>query len=189
MRARRRGSTLRGPRASAITPTPHPLTGFSRYLSGRNQVLLTLAAQIVADLDACGPDEAAARSEARARASDRMWLWTLGAYEVVRTMCQAVRCFSPLFHGELSDLKAELERVRVPNTKMERIKYDRKDRSVPVPSDRAPEIWVDAHKDILVGDPADPMSARRLLATYERVLASLAVEDVRMKHEDAYERD
>lgn len=178
----------RDPRAPAITTTTHPLTGFSRYLAGRHHALLAIAAEIVDHLGACGPDEATVRSAARARASDLMWLWTLGAYEVVRTMCQARACFSDRVHGELSDLKLELERVRVPNTKMERIKYDRKDRSVPVASDRAPEIWDDAHRDILVGDPADPRSARRLLAMYARVLSSLTAEDVRMRHEDAYER-
>jgi hypothetical protein len=117
-----------------------------------------------------------------------MWLWTLGAYEVVRTMCQAPACFSPSSMRELSALKVELERVRVPNTKLEKLKYDRRERSVPVPSERPPEIWVADGKDILVGDPADLVSARRLLALYERVLASLTSEDVQMRHEDAYGR-
>jgi hypothetical protein len=39
-----------------------PLAKFSRYLSGRHQVLLALAAEIRAGLDACGPAEALARS-------------------------------------------------------------------------------------------------------------------------------
>ena len=168
--------------------TPRPLTRFSSYLSGRNDVLLAISAEIIAHLDACGPDEGAARSRSRARASDLMWLWTLGAYEVSRTMCQARACFSARSHRALSDLRLALERVRVPNTKMERLKYDRKSPGVPVRSDRAPEVWADEHRDILIGDPADLVSARRLLAMYAQVLAALTAEDILMKHEDSYER-
>lgn len=163
-----------------------PLVKFSRYLAGRHRVLLGIAAEIRDHLDACGPDEAHARSKSRARASDLMWLWTLGAYEVVRTMCQAPMCFAPTVMREVSALKAELERVRVPNTKMEKVKYDRRERSVPVPSERPAEVWVAARKDILVGDPDALVSARRLLARYAEVLGSLRAEDVRMRHEDAY---
>jgi len=57
-----------------------------------------------------------------------------------------------------------------------------------VRSDRAPEVWADEHRDILIGDPADLVSARRLLAMYAQVLAALTAEDILMKHEDSYER-
>src|SRR5688500_4726233 len=104
-----------------------PLAAFSFYLSGRHQVLLAVADEVLANLDRCGADEQtvqAVQAGPRARASDLMWLWTLGAYEVTRTMCQARACFAPRFLADVTDLKAELERVRVPNTKMEKIKYD-----------------------------------------------------------------
>lgn len=159
-----------------------PLGGFSPYLSGRDQVLLDIAGEIVGQLDAASEQEGPGR-----RASDLMWLWTLGAYEVVRTMAQAQRCFSARFLAELSDLKVALERVRVPNTKMERIKYDRRARSVPVRSDRGPDVWDAARKDLLVGDPADAVSARRLLASYARVMTSLTAADVLMRHEALFE--
>jgi hypothetical protein len=168
-----------------VTEGP-PLARFSAYLAGRDAALRAVAAEIVAHLDACGDDEATARSPSRARASDLMWLWTLGAYEVVRTMCQAQACFAARVHRPLAALKAELERVRVPNTKLERPQYDRRARGVPVRSDRAPELWVADGKDILVGDPADAVSARRLLASYARMQAALTAGDVLRRHEDAY---
>ena len=167
-------------------PTRCPLVAFSFYLSGRNQVLLSIAAEIVEALDACVSSDEAAPCASRTRASDLMWLWTLGAYEVIRTMCQARACFSASFHGAASDLKIELERVRVPNTKMERIKYDRKARAVPVGSDRAPDVWDKVNKDLRVGDPADAVSARMLLRNYARVMASLTARDVLMSHEDSF---
>lgn len=157
-------------------PAEHPLTAFSPYLASRHQVLLSIAAEIHDHLDAA----------ARPRASDLMWLWTLGAYELVRTICQAHACFAPRFHRAAADLRIDLERVRVASTKMERVKYDRKDRSIPVPSDREPDLWDDARNDLLVGDPAAPVSARHLLAEYARVLASLTPDDVLMRHEDSF---
>lgn len=158
-----------------MTAAP-PLAAFSPYLASRDQVLRTIAAEILLHLDAAD----------RPRASDLAWLWTLGAYEVTRTMCQARACFAAPFYRGLADLKHDLERVRVASTKMERIKYDRRDRSVPIPSDRPADLWDPISRDLLLGDPADPRSARRLLAAYLGVLGSLTPADVRMRHEDAF---
>lgn len=166
--------------------TQDPLTAFSFYLAGRHHVLLAIAEEILANLDRC--DAGGALSGPRSRASDLMWLWTLGAYEVTRTMCQAHACFSTRFLALLSGLKADLEAVRVPNTKMERVKYDRKDRTIPVRSDRAPDLWDPDNKDILVGDPANAVSARTMLAQYQRVMASLGADEVLSRHEDSFER-
>ena len=168
--------------------TQHPLAAFSFYLSSRHQVPLSISKEIGECLEACASSEGAFPHEARMRASDLMWLWTLGAYEVVRTMCQANRCFSERFRRSLSHLKVDLERVRVPNTKLERIKYNRRDRTIPVTSDRGPDVWDDANKDLLVGDPADAVSCRMLLTSYESVMSSLTPDDVKMSHEDSFGR-
>ncbi|KYF78153.1 hypothetical protein BE11_13595 [Sorangium cellulosum] len=168
--------------------TQHPLAAFSIYLSGRHQVLLSIAREIHEELDACASSEGGFSHEARTRASDLMWLWTLGAYEVIRTMCQAQRCFSERFYRAISSLKVDLERVRVPNTKLERIKYNRRERTIPVSSDRGPDVWDDASKDLLVGDPADAVSGRMLLRSYESVMASLTPDDISMSHEESFER-
>ena len=156
-----------------------PLAAFSAYLAGRNRVVLAIAQEILIALDA--PD-------GRSRASDLMWLWTLGAYEIVRTMCQAPRCFEQAFLKTLHSLKADLERVRVPNTKMERVKYDRKAPSVAVPSDRAADMWDEAERHLLVGDPSDFFSSRSLLGRYADVMGKLTHADVRMSHEQSLAR-
>ena len=54
------------------------------------------------------------------RVESLMWLWILGAYEVVRTMCQAKTCFSSQALDELSRLKKLLSVVRMPAAKMEK---------------------------------------------------------------------
>lgn len=157
-------------------PAEHPLTAFSPYLASRHRVLLTIAAEIHDHLDAA----------TRPRASDLMWLWTLGAYELIRTICQAHACFAPRFHRAAADLRIDLERVRLATSKLEYVKYDRRDRSVPIPSDREPDLWDAPRKDLLVGDPANPASARRLLAEYVHIMRSLTRDEVLMRHEDSY---
>jgi hypothetical protein len=84
-----------------------PLIAFSWYLSGRKNVLLAIAAEIVENLDqACsGPVVDGGRFE---RAESLMWLWTLGAYEVVRAMCQAKSCFLKKAWDELDRFKKSL---------------------------------------------------------------------------------
>ena len=98
-------------------------------------------------------------------------------------MCQAQVCFSARFYRAAAALKLDLERVRVPSTKMERIKYNRKDRSIPVVSDREADLWDGRHQDLRVGDPADALSARMLLGEYARVMSTLTAEDVLASHE------
>lgn len=162
-----------------------PLAAFSMYLSGRNDLLLALGREILELLDT--PEQTGAL-ERRSRASDRMWLWTLGAYEVTRTMCQSRLCFSDRFFAAVSGLKNDLERVRVPNTKMERIQYDRRQAPIAVTSTRAPHEWDDASNDLLIGDPLDLFSSRALLAAYADVMGSLTPDDVRMSHEESLRR-
>jgi len=170
----------------AQATSPYPLAAFSFYLSGRNQVLLSIAEEIGKNLDAADSSAGSFPAGPRTRASDLMWLWTLGAYEVIRTMCQAKECFAARFYTAIADLKIDLERVRIPNTKMERLKYDRKDRTIPVSSNREPDSWDDTSRDLLVGDPAASVSARMLLGKYARVVSSLTLAEVVMSHEDSF---
>jgi hypothetical protein len=81
-----------------------PLIAFSHYLSGRVNVLCSFADEILENLDKgfSGQCVDGGRIE---RAESLMWFWLLGAYEVVRTMHQAKRCFSDRLVDELSSLK------------------------------------------------------------------------------------
>jgi hypothetical protein len=112
-----------------------------------------------------------------------MWLWMLGAYEVVRTMCQAKACFSDSAFNELARLKKALSVVRMPAAKMERA-----GKKEPVTSNRSPTGWDVAKRDLLVNDPeAKPdISARSLLAEFDRVFSSMTKHDVLLRHKDSY---
>ena len=92
----------------------NPLVQYSFYANGRVRVLLSLGVEILAELDAAFPDDSGVLFQHLSRAEELSWLWILGAYEVVRTMCQAKACFSERAHRSMKKLKYELSRVRMP---------------------------------------------------------------------------
>jgi hypothetical protein len=111
-----------------------------------------------------------------------MWLWTLGTYEVVRTMCQAKSCFSPRVLEGLAQLKKILSAVRMPAAKMEK-----PGRKAPVTSDRSPSRVDVPNGDLLVNDPSEPdVSARFVLKEFGRVFSSITKDDVLGRHEESY---
>lgn len=69
------------------------LLAFSFALSTRNNQLTTIADEILDLLDD-GISAQQIDGQNVTRAGILIWLWTLGAYEIVRTMCQAKSCFS-----------------------------------------------------------------------------------------------
>jgi hypothetical protein len=176
------------PKKVLINPTwdqtleHYPLMGFSHYLTGRVEVLLAFADEIVENLDKAFSGTAI-QEEFLTRAESLMWLWTLGAYEVVRTMCQAKRCFSQKAIGNLMLLKKSLSGIRMPAAKME--KAGRKE---PVTSSRSPTGVDHNRRDLLVNDPEDrnDVSARWILAEFDRGFSSISKEDVLARHEEAY---
>jgi hypothetical protein len=156
----------------------NPLWRFSPYLCGRVQVLFDLQQGILHDLDKGFGSITDMGLLSRAESS--LWLWSLAAYEMVRTMCQAKSCFSPQALGILQGLKRELEEVRMPAAKMELAKY-----AGQVTSYRAP-VGVDVrNKDLLIGDPGASVSGRALLARFCEVVTSLKSEDVLQAHSNA----
>lgn len=159
-----------------------PLIAFSWYLSGRKNVLLAIAAEIIENLDRAfsGSVVDGGRFE---RAESLMWLWTLGAYEVVRTMCQAEGCFSSRAGEELAQLKKILSTVRMPAAKMEK-----PGKKAPVTSNRSPSGWDVPNRDLLVNDPESTpdVSARFILGEFDRVFSSITKDDVLVSHEDSY---
>ncbi len=150
-----------------------PLIAFSWYLSGRKNVLLAIAVEIIENLDV----------ERFDRAESLMWLWTLGAYEVVRTMCQAKSCFSETAWDELVQLKKSLSTVRMPAAKMEKA-----GKKIPVTSNRTASGWDFPNRDLIVNDPESTpdVSARSLLREFGRVFSSISNDDVIGTHRSTY---
>ena len=158
-----------------------PLSLFSHYLSGRVHVLLAIADEITENLDDgfSGQVIDGGRVE---RAESLMWLWMLGAYEVVRTMCQANACFTQQALDELNQLKKRLSAVRMPAAKMEK-----PGAKIPVTSNRSPAGWDVSRRDLLVNDPeSTDIFARDLLVEFNRVFSSIKAADILGRHEGAY---
>lgn len=162
-----------------------PLIAFSFYLSGQNNVLLSVSDEIIENLDKGFTNN---HTGLIGHASTLMWFWTLGAYEVIRTMCQAKECFSENFYEKISELKKDLEKVRMPSAKMEK-KQEKKCKKMPVSSNRSPDGGDIPNKDLLVGDPENPISGRMLLEKYDNVLSSLTIKDIKARHENAYNKE
>ncbi len=157
------------------------LSNFSFYLSGRVNVLCMFAEEIIENLDT-GFSASPVQGGRIERAESLMWLWVLGAYEVVRTMVQAEKCFSPSAMEHFRTLKKSLAAVRMPASKMEK-----QGKRIPVNSNRSPAGWDVENRDLLVNDPDDPeVSARRLFNDFDETFLSLRKADILARHEDSY---
>lgn len=156
-----------------------PLIAFSFYLSDKNSLLLNLSDEILENLDKGFGDKI--DTKLIGDASSWTWFWTLGAYEIVRTISQAKECFSEKFITKINELKKQLAVVRMPSAKMEE-----QGENKPVNSNRSPDGWDIENKDLLIGSPENPKSARHLIELYDKTLCSLNPEDVIKHHQESY---
>lgn len=69
-----------------INPARESLLAFSFYLYERNKNVLQLSGEILRNLDIGFNDGKDINSTIIGNASVSMWFWTLGAYEIVRTI-------------------------------------------------------------------------------------------------------
>jgi hypothetical protein len=158
-----------------------PLVKFSFYLWGRAMVLMDIREEILRHLELGFATPGYSEHESLSRAEMLMWLWTLGAYEIVRTMCQENTCFSRGLLAKLRSLKSELAAVRMPASKMEK-----RGKNSPVTSSRSATGIDMKNKDLLVGDPDEGHSAKRLLENFYDVFSGIREDDVVSHHESAY---
>ncbi len=177
-----------------VNPTPEesekrePLLKFSWFLSDRVHILMGFADEIVNNLDRMGPGQISFNGQIVdngidgskiGRAESLTWLWILGAYEVVRTMCQAKDCFSERLLKEIQPLKKSLAEIRMPAAKMEKTH----NRGY-VPSTRSFASGMDYdNKDLFINAPEEPiMSVRKIICEFDRIFCSMMPEDVLKRH-------
>jgi hypothetical protein len=93
-----------------------PLLKFSLYTAVQKSALSNIGQEIVAHLDNSNlPDGHV--SPAILRAYELFWLWTLGAYEVIRVMDEHTGCFAPSVAKQIKALKKRLATIRMPFAK------------------------------------------------------------------------
>ena len=101
---------------------PDPIFRFSIYTGGQILTLERVADKLLV-LSKGWPSEDVDTSAVHnfTEYYDLFWLWTLGAFEVVRTMHQHRKsCFGPDLHEPMEDVLSELTLLRVPFAKQER---------------------------------------------------------------------
>ncbi|MDP2225567.1 MAG: hypothetical protein Q8M57_11430 [Nitrosomonas sp.] len=159
-----------------------PLLLFSFYLAGRVNVLCVIGDEILENLDK-GFSAGCIDSGRIDRAESFMWLWILGAYEVVRTMHQAKQCFSERLTNDLQCLKKSLATVRMPAAKMEK-----PGTRAAVTSNRSPNGWDIGNRDLLINDPDESVNitVRNILKEFDGVFCSITKADVLANHETTY---
>jgi hypothetical protein len=159
------------------------LAKYSFYALGRVQVLMSVRDEIVKQLDFAFQNPKRLSAENMLRAESFSWFWILGAYEVVRTMCQAKQCFSSRTQVKLFKIRKRLSKVRMPAAKME---PEGRHGAAAITSMRSP-AGVDLPKrDLLVGDPRNPLSLRALFDQFGDVFNSLEADDILNSHESVY---
>jgi hypothetical protein len=160
-----------------------PLLKFSFYLSSRVIQLLCLGEEIKGKLDA-GLSPNFIDGRVLGNVGVLAWLWVLGAYEMVRTMCQPRDAFSPPILARLLALKRKLEIVRMPDAKMEP-----KGRNHPANSNRCPPFWDVENRDVVLGDfETGSARFRPLLEEFDAVMSAMTPADVLLHHHETYDR-
>lgn len=96
-----------------------PLALFSAYTQVQCQILESQRNRVLDDLDLAFPLEGSVHGPSLNEAYGNFWLWTLGAYEVARTMAQHRHCFSSNYADQLVQTRKRLAIYRVPFAKQE----------------------------------------------------------------------
>jgi hypothetical protein len=165
----------------------NPLIGFSIYTDIQSNTARTLGREILDCLqtgispEPNGGDGSRCDGQTVMRAHGLFWLWVLGAYEVVRTMCQAKQCFTPAAAAQIKALERLLWLLRIPFAKQE------------LPGKKAPvhaelSIYGVRHSppDLLYAVKDQVVSARDLIEQFASVFAGIERSDVLADHRTAY---
>lgn len=103
----------------------HPLARFSVYTDMQAGYVRAMGLEILERLDQAisETEDGVQVDDPQALVYRNFWFWTLGAYEVVRTMTDkrsgADRCFAPDLSDRLMDLKQRVADIRMPFAKQE----------------------------------------------------------------------
>jgi hypothetical protein len=169
--------------------TDNPLVRYSVYTHVQYLCLQKLMLDFCATLDVAIQREPSLQGEVIVdvagynRSYGQAWLWVLGAYEVVRTMCQTPSCFSPPLAERLRALKKRLTLVRIPFAKQELAGTKESVSVEPSPSGIRSDPC-----DLVFDIGGRAVSIRRLMNDWDAVFTSITLADVvgdRRDHREA----
>jgi hypothetical protein len=171
----------------------NPLTIFSIYTDGQWKTVHDLGLGIIQCLDQSitngdGTTMVTVDGSGFSRSYNQFWLWTLAAYEIVRTMCQAKQCFSDRLVSELAKLENELRLIRVVLAKQE-VPWKRGERSnkkAPVSYEASVHLIRHSPPDLIFKVQGQEISARGLIEQFARVFSGITRADVLADHRTSY---
>lgn len=105
------------------------------------------------------------------------WLWTLGAYEILRTMVQARDCFSDVTQRKLKRLRDELRTIRVPFAKQEM-----PGRPVPIAAEASIAGFGPDQDDLIFIVGTLRISAKAIIWAFRETMSGIHLEDVLKDH-------
>ncbi|NQU67731.1 MAG: hypothetical protein HQ510_07305 [Candidatus Marinimicrobia bacterium] len=112
----------------------------------------------------------------------QIWLWILGAYEVVRTMCQAKACFSDALFDRLIFFKRDIANFRIPFAKQEL-----RGRNIAVHSELSISGYDFVKKDFVFTIDNKKYSFRDYFINFSNLMASITNNDIIHGLEKTYE--
>lgn len=158
-----------------------PLSAFSIATCLQIQFLREVAKDIDALTVSAIRTDGPGGGNALAKAHGLFWLWTLGAYEVVRTMAQAKPCFTEDAHKMLIKEKQHLARIRMPFAKQERA------------GKRVPASWKELFAwgygpdgDIIFDIAGTHVFARKEIARFNAFIDRIERDDIRLCLGESY---
>nr|WP_298521991.1 hypothetical protein [uncultured Halomonas sp.] len=92
----------------------HPLMAFAPLMEMQVRSLDEMAGAIEETLDASFTGGSNVDGALMSKVYGLIWLWVLGVYEVLRTMCQAKECFSQSLGEQLCSQKRYFAKLRMP---------------------------------------------------------------------------
>ena len=165
----------------ALMYEKHPLLAFSPLTHLQATALLTVGDEIQELIAAAVTGPATVDATTLNQAYARLWLWVLGAYEVLRTMSQARGCFTEELAALVTSDKRYLSRLRMPLSKQEFAGSS-------APSGLAGLLsGIDTiAKDVsfTVGD--EVFSAKAVTARFASLVTAIKLSDIKARHSDSY---
>jgi hypothetical protein len=158
----------------------HPLMRFSIYTNSQAYFLLSESEKLLDQLESAFGESTACGLTIQA-AYGTFWLWTLGAYEVVRTMDRHKRCFSPRLTGLITRCLTTLTLLRIPFAKQQL-----PGKKIPIAAEASMSGIDSANKDISYTIAERKITMRETIAEFRDLIQSITPDDVLADLRDSY---
>lgn len=169
--------------------TEHPLSAFSLYTEVQFRVLKEVGKNVIDSLDNAFKDSHLEGETLHGfdpneinKAYGLFWLWVLGAFELIRTMSGANKCFKSVLLVKLVKLKKHLAIIRMPFSKQQP-----RGRKEPIKGE-ASICNIDGEKrDICFCAEGSQFWVREEIRSFEALIEAINIDDIVSTYNASYE--